>query len=210
MTAAATRPDDPAPPWSVDLWWIPLGAGTGGVVVRTSGRIYEAVVAALTRRPACALYHSALTLRLDGADVAVEMAPVWVGRGDRGIVAEGPVGSRRLGRLALFRYGVRRWSGGTIPDLGAAVGGPRRLSTDPATVRRIYDLVPNVPVLTWGRDQLRTGDMWNSNSSTSWLLVGAGIEVDTLLPPDGGRAPGWHAGIAAARRCRPAETPPDP
>ena len=44
----------------VDLYWIPLGAGAGGAVVRWSGRLYEAVAAALARRPRCNLFHSAL------------------------------------------------------------------------------------------------------------------------------------------------------
>ena len=41
---------------SVDLYWLPLGAG--GHSVRASGRMFEAVAAALARR--CCLYHSAL------------------------------------------------------------------------------------------------------------------------------------------------------
>ena len=45
---------------AVDLYWIPLGAGAGGAIVRWNGRIYEAVAAALARRPRCDLFHSAL------------------------------------------------------------------------------------------------------------------------------------------------------
>jgi hypothetical protein len=43
---------------AVDLYWLPLGAG--GHFVRLNGRIYEAPVARLQRRPAYDLYHSAL------------------------------------------------------------------------------------------------------------------------------------------------------
>ena len=185
-------------PRSVDLSWIPLGAGAGGLVVRISGRIYEAAVAAVARRSACPLYHSALTVHLDDAEVAIEMAPVWVGRGDRGIVAEGPVGARVLGCTPLFRYGVQRWIGGAIPDIDAAVGGPQPVSSNRAVAQRIFDLVPSFPVATWGRDELGTGDMWNSNSLTSWLLTSAGVDAAHLDPPNGGRAPGWRAGIVAA------------
>lgn len=82
---------------------------------------------------------------------AVEMAPVWTKHGERGVVSEGPVGSRFLGRSRLFRYEVRCWRGGSIPDLAAAVGGPVRMCSDPETARRIVDLVPDFPAHTWGR-----------------------------------------------------------
>jgi len=61
----------------VDLYWIPLGAGAGGAVVRWSGRLYEAVAAALARRPRCSLFHSSLEVRVNGVTAVVEMAPVW-------------------------------------------------------------------------------------------------------------------------------------
>jgi hypothetical protein len=41
--------------------------------------------------------------------------------------------------------------------------------------------------------------MWNSNSVVAWLLTRAGIDADAIRPPTGGRAPGWRAGIVAAR-----------
>lgn len=184
---------------AVELYWIPLGAGVGGALVRWSGRLYEAVAAGLSRRPRCDLFHSALVVTLDGVETAIEMAPVWVGRGDRGIVAEGPVGARVLGRSAVFRYGVRRWRGGSIPDIAAAVGGPHLLTDDGGIACRIVELVPSFPTATWGRDELDTGEMWNSNSLVSWLLGCAGIDPEPLHPPAGGRAPGWRAGTIAAR-----------
>jgi hypothetical protein len=184
----------------VDLYWIPLGAGAGGTLVRWSGRAYEAVVAALRRRPRHPLYHSALEVHLDGAVTVIEMTPVWITRGERGVVVEGPVGFLSLGRLRLFRYEVRCWAGGVIPDAAAAVGGPERLTADVDVARHLVDLVPEFPGATWGRDELGVGDMWNSNSLVSWLLVSAGIEVSGLAPPSGGRAPGWDAGVRAARR----------
>jgi hypothetical protein len=185
---------------SVDLYWIPLGAGPGGALVRASGRLYESLAARRAGRDARPLLHSALLVESGGTCTAIEMAPVWVTRGERGVVAEGPVGSTFLGRTRLFRYEVRRWVGGSIPDLADAIGGPTRVTEDPAAVRRILDLVPSFPTWVWGRDELDTGDMWNSNSLTSWLLVRAGIEVGHLRPPADGRAPGWDAGVILASR----------
>jgi hypothetical protein len=57
-----------------------------------------------------------------------------------------------------------------------------------------------VPTPVWGRDELRAGEMWNSNSLISWLIVRSGLEVDSVHPPPVGRAPGWRAGIVIARR----------
>jgi hypothetical protein len=106
---------------------------------------------------------------------------------------------RRAGS-GLFRYEVRRWRDGIIPDLAEAVESPRRLSDDPDCARRLLDLVPQVPTPVWGRDELHAGDMWNSNSVISWLMARGGLEVDSVHPPLGGRAPGWLAGIVVARR----------
>jgi hypothetical protein len=102
--------------------------------------------------------------------------------------------------LRLFRYEVRRWREGVIPDLAEAVESPRLLSADPADARRVLELVPRVPRLVWGRDESRTGEMWNSNSLTSWLLAVGGLDVESIQPPTGGRAPGWHAGVVVAHR----------
>jgi len=45
---------------TVELLWIPLGAGQH--VVRISGRVFETLAALVARRPACDLYHSALVV----------------------------------------------------------------------------------------------------------------------------------------------------
>jgi hypothetical protein len=42
--------------------------------------------------------------------------------------------------------------------------------------------------------------MWNSNSFISWLLERSGLDAESIRPPAGGRAPGWHAGLVIARR----------
>ena len=182
----------------VELYWIPLGAGAGGGFVRWSGRCYEAIAASLGRRRRQQLFHSALEVSVDGVTSVIEMTPVWITRGERGVVGEGPVGLRGLRRWRAFRYEVRRWSGGSIPDVAEAIGGAVRVSSDAVVAGRVFELVPGVPLATWGRDELGTGDMWNSNSVVSWLLASADIELDEIRPPGNGRAPGWDAGIVAA------------
>jgi hypothetical protein len=131
----------------------------------------------------------------------IEMTPAWAGDGaERGVVAEGAVGARAAGRFRLFRYEVRRWRDGVIPDVDEAVESPRRLSDEAERARRLLQLVPQVPTAVWGRDELRTGEMWNSNSLVSWLIVRSGLDVEAVELPAGGRAPGWRAGTVMARR----------
>ncbi len=187
------------PTAAVDLYWIALGAGARSV--RFNGRVYEAVVAARQRRPRCDLYHAALVVTCDGADYTIEVAPSPdADEASRGVVATGAVGSRLLGGLRLFRYEVRCWRDGSIPDLAGAAGAPRLLSSDQAFARRLLDLVALVPRPVWGRDELNAGEMWNSNSVIAWLITAAGGPTDDLRPPLGGRAPGWAAGLEVARR----------
>jgi len=188
------------PAASVDLYWLPLGAG-GLRFVQWSGRLYEAIVARSQRRHVCDLYHSALVVRLGRDRFTIEMGPVWsLNEPARGVVAEGAVGLPTLGRSRLFRYEVRCWRNGTIPDIGDAVASPQRASSNLVQAQRVLDLAPTVPGLTWGRDELRTGDMWNSNSLISWLLVRSGHKPDVVTLPPHGRAPGWTAGLALAAR----------
>jgi len=170
--------------------------------VRLNGRVFEAVVARLEKRPAKDLYHSGLTVRVPAGAFVIEMAwPIPDGDGAlRGVVAEGPVGSRRARSLRILRYEVRRWRDGVIPDLGEAVDSPQRLTDDRSVAHRILELVPHVPTPVWGRDELGTGEMWNSNSLVSWLIACSGLDVEAVHPPAGGRAPGWHSGLVAARR----------
>ena len=75
----------------------------------------------------------------------------------RGVVAEGPVGSRWAGRFRIFRYEIRRWRDGRIPDVAEAVDSPRRLTDDEARARGVLELVPQVPTPVWGRDELDDG-----------------------------------------------------
>lgn len=184
----------------IDLYWLPLGAG--GHLVRLNGRIYEAVKAHLEGRRAFDLYHSALEVFVPEGRFIIEQAwPIRDSDGpSRGVAVEGSVFSRRLGRFRLFRYELRRWRNGIIPDGNEAVASPQRVSDDPELARRLLDIVGFVPTPVWGRDEQRTGEMWNSNSVISWLLARSGVPTDTIQPPPGGRAPGWNAGLVMAHR----------
>jgi hypothetical protein len=182
----------------IDLYWLPLGAG--GHSVRLNGKVFEAVAAWLDRRDRCDLYHSALQVYIPEGRFVIEQAPAWSDGAERGVVAEGSVVARAAGRLRLFRYEVRRWRDGVIPDIAEAVESPRRLSADPDCARRLLQLVPQVPTPVWGRDELGAGEMWNSNSTISWLLARSGLDVESIPLPVGGRAPGWRAGIVLAHR----------
>ena len=97
------------PQASVDLYWLPLGAG--GHSVRLNGLVFEAVVAWLEQRTTKDLFHSGLAVRVPEGAFVIEMAwPIPDRNGaPRGVVAEGAVGSRRLGSLRLLRYEIRRW-----------------------------------------------------------------------------------------------------
>jgi hypothetical protein len=186
---------------ALDLYWIPLGAGNR--TVQFSGRTFESLAARHDRRTPCDLYHSALVATLGGDRYFIEMTPVpSPGRAvaDRGVVGGGAVGTRWAAPLRIFRYEIRCWRNGLIPDLRYAVDGPVELTRDEPLVRAVVDSVPSVPTLTWGRDELRAGEMWNSNSVVAWLLAVTGLGSRAGEPPAHGRAPGWHAGITIADR----------
>jgi hypothetical protein len=182
----------------VDLYWLPLGAG--GHSVRLNGRLFEALVALTERRDRCDLYHSALVVHLPEGRFVIEQGPAGRRGVERGVVAEGAVGTRWAKRLRLFRYEVRCWRDGVIPDIAEAVDSPQRVSDEEGVARRLLTLVPTVPTAVWGRDELRTGEMWNSNSVTSWLLARSGLAACSLALPEHGRAPGWAAGLVVAGR----------
>ena len=180
---------------SVDLYWLPLGAG--GHSVRLNGRVFEAVVARLEKRPTKDLYHSALVVTVPEGEFVIEQAPV---RDGNGVVAEGAVGSHWARPLRILRYEIRRWRDGVIPDVGEAVDSPQRLTDDLSLARRVLELVPDVPTPVWGRDELQAGEMWNSNSLISWLIARSDLPVEAVRLPTDGRAPGWRAGLVVARR----------
>jgi hypothetical protein len=188
-------------PVGIDLYWLPLGANDR--VVRLSGVIFEAIAARLASRGRLNLYHAALEVRTHESRFAIELAPyIWgaQARAGRGVVAAGPVGSPLASHVGLFRYELRCWREGVIVAADHAVASPVQISDDPDTARRLLDLVPSVPLSTWGRDELGLGEMWTSNSVISWLLSRACAGSADVRPPAGGRAPGWDAGLRIAAR----------
>ncbi len=134
------------------------------------------------------------------------MTPIPDGHGERrGVVAEGPVGLKVLGRFRLFRYEIRRWRGGVIPDANQAMN-TTIVSTDESCAQHLLDILPRVPTAVWGRDELHAGEMWNSNSVIGWLLATGHLDTSRLQPPPRGRAPGWSSGpVVAAREPRAAQ-----
>jgi hypothetical protein len=159
------------------------------------------LAARVGRRPVFDLYHSALEVHVPEGRFVIESAPIRANDGpERGVVGEGAVGSRWAGWLPIFRYELRCWRDGVIPDIAEAVESPSRLSDDPERARRLLALAPSLPTPVWGRDELRTGEMWNSNSVIAWLVARAGLDAEAIQPPAGGRAPGWNAGLVIARR----------
>jgi len=81
------------------------------------------------------------------------------------------------------------------------------LTDDPVVAQRVLDLLPLVPTPTWGRGELQTGEMWNSNSLISWLLDAAELDLSSVQLPAGGRALGWDAGSAVAARAQGQHSP---
>jgi hypothetical protein len=204
---AARTQDDQSHGHGVELLWIPLGSGQR--VVRISGRIFEALSAWSQRRPRRDLYHSALIVRVPHGRFTIEVAPVEDRNGERrGAIAEGPVGTKWAGRWRVFRYEVRRWRDGNIPDASSATS-RQRLPADVRCAQRLLDVLPSVPVPVWGRDELGAGEMWNSNSVVSWALSCGGIDAASIQLPPGGRAPGWDAGLIVAARARSEGPPPE-
>ena len=125
-------------------------------------------------------------------------------------MAEGAVGSRWARWVRIFRYEIRCCRDGVIPDVDEAVDSPLRLTDDPDLAQRLLELVPAAPTPVWGRDELRAGEMWNSNSLISWLIVRSGLSIDLVQPPAGGRAPGWRSGVVVASRPEPGMIRPEP
>jgi hypothetical protein len=194
---------------AVDLYWLPLGAG--GDSVKWNGRVYEAIAAWIQRRSRCEIYHAGLLVTLPEGTYVIEQTPVPdLDGASRGVVAGGPVGARWAGRLRIFRYEIRVWLGGQIPDIAWAVDSPLHLSEDEGTARRLIEGVPRVPTPVWGRDELGTGEMWNSNAVIAWAIAQSGIDARSIEPPAGGRAPGWRAGFEVAGRERPLPLPWSP
>lgn len=169
--------------------------------MRHCGAAWERVQARRDGRRPQPLFHAALEVTVDGVKSTIEIGPVVNSLPERhGVVAVGPVGARWAGRFRIFRYELRVWPDGRIPDLDFETSTPLALGDSGEQARRVLEVAPEVPELVWGRDESGFGEMWNSNSVIAWLLARAEIDPAGLRPPDGGRAPGWAAGVEAARR----------
>lgn len=167
--------------------------------MRHTSRWWEVLRARRERRRPRPLFHAAMEVFDGDARYVIEMTPAWgQPAAARGVVATGPVGVRWFGASRFFRYEVRCWQGGEIPDRAWAPVDPLRFPLGVAEVRALLERVPLVPRLTWGRDAFAIGDMWNSNSLIAWLLQTSGIDAAAIAPPGKGSAPGWRSGIAAA------------
>ena len=186
---------------TAELLWIPLGAGQH--IVRVSGHVFETPASFVRHRPACDLYHSALVVTVPDGRYVIEMTPVPDRHGEqpqrRG---QGAVGSIWLGKLKVFRYEIRRWRAGVIPDAELAAASTI-LELDLADALRLLDLVPSVHTPVWERDELDAGEMWNSNSVTSWILCRAGIDT---TPP---RTTRWRPSTRLGRWTRHCSPPRD-
>ena len=110
--------------------------------------------------------------------------------------------SALAGRADFGSSATRSGSGAvaTYRTFAEAVDSPRRLSDQEQLARRLLEVVPRVPTPVWGRDELGTGEMWNSNSVIAWVIARSGIDAESIHPPQGGRAPGWRAGVLVAHR----------
>ena len=184
-----------------DLWWLPVGAG--GVIVAHTSRWWELMSAWRDHRTPLQLVHAALEVLTGGERYVIEMTPQWgQPRTASGVVATGPVGRPALGRFRMFRYVVRAWPNGVLPDRAYAVAAPTSIPLGRTQAQGLLDTLPDVPLHTWGRAVPPSTDMWNSNSLIAWALRRAGVDAGTLAPPAGCRAPGWAAGLAAGTRQR--------
>ena len=144
-----------SPPASVDLYWLPLGAGDNTHCVRTNGRIFEWATARYAHREGCDLYHAALEASRRGParhrdDPGVGHRRAGPRRGVRG--AGRPEVARRLevlplrGPLLARRGHPRRRRGRRQPPPAQRRPGP-----GPA----VLSLGRAFPTATWGRDELR-------------------------------------------------------
>lgn len=181
-----------------ELWWIPVGAG--GHVTRHTSRWWELFQAHRDHRSPQPLFHTALEIFVDETRYLIEMTPAWgQPAGPRGVIITGPVGLRSLGKWRIFRYEVRCWPHGVLPDKTYAVESPVPLQLTRDQALGLLRRISSLPCHVWGKDSFGIGDMWNSNSLISWLLETTGIDASQIRPPVGGRAPGWAAGVFAAR-----------
>ncbi len=191
------EPPDTSP--FVDLYWLPVGAGTRTPVQRWSLAAWEACDAALHRRPRKNLYHSALKMRLASGEVrTLELTPAFAFPDARPAMS-GPVGFPGADRVRFLRYQMTCLATERLPDEAWTIAS-QRLAADEGLGERILAHASEVPRHTWGWRVRGTSEMWTSDSAISWLLLRAGFDARALAVPAGGRAPGWRAGLELAAK----------
>jgi hypothetical protein len=116
------------------------------------------------------------------------------------VTVEGPIGSRHLGRFRALRYEVRVSREGTVADVDEAVASPQHPSNDEPQALRVLEMAALVLAFVWGRDQLGTGEMWNSNSVISWVLARSDLPAAEIQPPEEGRRTWMASGRGPAQR----------
>lgn len=183
----------------VDLYWLPVAAGTGSRLRMWSLAAWEAFEALRAWRPRARLCHSALKVRIaNGQTHTVELTPVFRGETPP-LSMTGPVGFRGADRFRLLRYQVRCTRVDRLPDEEWTLGPALRLSADCQAASDVLTLAAAVPKHTWGLRVRGTSEMWTSDSAIAWMLDRAGIDAAAILLPPGSRAPGWTAGVEVAR-----------
>lgn len=89
---------------------------------------------------------------------------------------------------------------GGVVKISSAIASPGRVGDGGPVAQQVLDDVALVPTAVWGRDELHAGEMLNSNSVTSGSSHRSESDAGLIEPPKNGRAPGWGAGLAVARR----------
>jgi hypothetical protein len=98
---------------STGFRWVPVG--TSCALMDVSTRRFEAT---LQRRPRYEIYHSGLEVFVPEGRYTIEQTPASAHGEQRGVVGIGPIGAEWLGgRVRMFRYELRRWRDGVIPDI---------------------------------------------------------------------------------------------
>ena len=148
--------------------------------MRLNGRIFEAVGRGLEQRDRVRPLPLRMVVRVPEGEFVIEQAPVGTERELAASSPKAPVGSRWAradSDLPLRDPPLARWR-----DPGRRRGGRQPAAADrgfPLRAGRARSCA-NVPMPVWGRDELGTGEMWNSNSVVAWLIARSGLAVDAV------------------------------
>jgi hypothetical protein len=159
------------PKASIELYWLPLGAG--GWFVRLNGRIWEAIHAQRKHRRPLDLYHTALIVRVpEGRFVVENCWPIPNADGPAPQRAGGGAGVEPpAGPLADVRYESAAGETASSPNAGEAVASPQLLSQDSVVAHRLLDLVGSLPNPVWGPAKNLTPPMVLSVGGPTTLIA---------------------------------------